>query len=169
MASNRRRFSSPTQDDLPIARGSKLYDATKLSNLYLKQELRKLGVHPYDLHLPEIRLLQQTLQPTEYVTGAVFGHYKQNTGQASGRGALIATDRRVILIDKKLHYSRCQELTYDVVSGVTCTQVDFNGYITLHTRLGDISVHTLNMKGAKGFVHAIEDTIFEPQGKQPAA
>lgn len=127
----------------------------------IDRDLRKLGVVMYDFWLPETHTLPFIIHPNEKIKGIVYGRYKHNgTDPAQGRGALIATNQRVLLIDKKPLFLKCDELTYGVVSGATYSKVGLAGMITLHTRAGDIKVRTLNQKCAETFLEAIEAKCF---------
>jgi len=131
-------------------------------------ELLELGAVPYDLWLPETHALPLIIHPNEHITGIVYGRYHQEDGHQVGRGALVATNTRILLIDKKPLFIRCDEVTYEVVSGVTYTTLGFVGTVTLHTRIGAISVRTFNQKCAESFVESVEATIFSnaARGKQ---
>jgi hypothetical protein len=87
----------------------------------------------------------------------VYGRYKQNNAeQASGRGVLVGTNHRLLLVDKKSVFLKCDELSYNVVSGVSYSKAGIAGTVTVHSRTGDISVRTYNAKCANIFVEAIE-------------
>lgn len=74
------------------------------------ERLRDLGADWYDMLLPETHYLPRLIAHDEKIQGVVWGRYEQlgRYGQessklSSGRGLLVATDRRVLFIDK----SRC--------------------------------------------------------------
>ena len=123
------------------------------------QVLRSLGAVTYDLRLPETKLLSQILYDDERVVGIVWGQYHELAQNLSGRGALVATNKRVLLVDKKPFFVRSDQLMYAVVSGVTYSKVGVAGTVTLHTRMGDISRRTYNQQCAFHFVRAIERNI----------
>ena len=82
--------------------------------------------------------------------GSVYGKYQE------GRGALIATDQRVLFVDKKPLFVHVDELTFMIIGGVTFTKAAFISYVTVHTRLGDYKLRTFNIKNAANFVDYIE-------------
>lgn len=130
---------------------------TQLTSSFLKphaerinQELRDAGAVKYDLMLPETRYLPFVIHTDEHIGGSVYGRYE------NGRGALIATDKRVLFLDKKPMFSRCDEIDYGVVGGVTRTGIGPKGFVTLHTRLGDYKIRTFNTQNAINFVNYIE-------------
>ncbi len=125
-------------------------------------EIRTLGAGRYNFWLPETRVLPLVIHPDEHITGIVYGRYVLSSNAQVGRGALVATDTRIVLIDKKFLFLRCDEISYDAVSGVTYSRVGFIGTIVLHTRLGDITLRTLNRNCTKSFVESIEKNISKP-------
>ena len=117
---------------------------------HVKDELRLRGANAYNMWLPETQYLPHILHKDEHIMGSVFGKYKE------GRGALIATDQRILVLDKKPGFMHCDELTFMIIGGVTYTRGLLFGYVILHTRLGDFSFRTFNLKNAANFVDYIE-------------
>lgn len=157
---------SATQfDDRQLAQIDHAYRHTSFVTMQhdeVNEVLRQLGAVLYDFWLPETHALPYIIHPDEKIIGIVYGKYENNGAEpAEGRGALVATDNRILLIDKKPLFLKCDELTYNVVSGVTYTKVGPSGTVTLHTRAGDIKIRTLNQKCARTFVHAIETVCFK--------
>lgn len=127
----------------------------------LLQTLRSLGADRYDLSTPETHYLPQLIRPHETLLGIIYGRYEHNNGPPVGRGLLVATDERLLFIDRKPFYSHYDELVYSVVSGVAFTHVGFWVTVTVSTRMGDISFRTFNRKAAQCFVAAVEGVLFE--------
>lgn len=123
----------------------------------MKNDLQALGADDFDLLLPETHALLDIIHADETVIGIVYGRYKQNnTEHASGRGILVATNNRLLLVDKKPMFLKCDELSYNVISGVSYSKGGIAGTATIHSRTGDISIRTYNSKCANIFVEAIE-------------
>lgn len=116
----------------------------------VKAELRVHGAVAYDLWLPETHYLPRVIHEDEHIMGTVYGRYK------GGRGVLVATDQRVLFLDKKPGWMRCDEITFAVIGGVTRTKIGPMGNVTLHTRLGDYTLRTFNQKNAENFADYIE-------------
>lgn len=129
----------------------------------VKTELRQRGAVAYDLLLPEAHHLSFIIHEDEHIMGSVFGRYVRET---PGRAALIATDQRVLFLDKKPFYLHCDELTYMIIGGVTYTRTAMVGYVTLHTRLGDFKLRTFNQKNAANFVDYIEARCLQSNASQ---
>ena len=121
----------------------------------VKQQLRYLGVSRLALLTMESRYLPHLIHPDEFIQGVVYGQSK------GGFAMLVATDKRVIFLNKKPLYVNEDEITFNVVSGVSHDHAGFGTTITLHTRLGDYAIQTLNEKCAQGFVEAIERLCIE--------
>ncbi|HEX7633176.1 MAG TPA: PH domain-containing protein [Candidatus Saccharimonadales bacterium] len=142
-------------------------DIMKPHKKELERTLRKLGADKYDLTVPETHMLPRVIQPNEEIMGVVYGRYVRDEPAGKkiiGRGLLVATDKRVLLIDRKPVFIKNNEIAYKVVSAVTYSKVAFIGTVTLHTRLGNINVRTFNDACATGFVRAIEKQLFSERG-----
>lgn len=116
----------------------------------IKAELRTKGAVAYNMWLPETHFLPRIIHENEHIMGTVYGRYK------GGRGVLVATTQRVIFLDKKPGWMRCDELTFAVIGGVIWNKIGPIGTVTLRTRLGDYSLRTFNQKNAAHFVDYIE-------------
>ena len=123
-------------------------------------ELKTLGAVQYNLLLPETKAIPTVLKSNEKILGLVYGRYKQEKKGLVSRGVLLATDRRLILLNKKFMFKQSEEIGYQVISGVDYSRIAFASTVTLHTRLGDIHIRTFNPRCAKIFVAAIEHMIF---------
>jgi len=119
------------------------------------KELKGLGLSRSGLSSTEARYLLQIIHTDEHIGGVVFGHSKE------GFAMLVATDRRVIFIDKKPFFVNEDEVNYYVVSGVSFKQAGFGSTVTLHTRVRDYSLQTFNKKCAISFVEFIEAHCLE--------
>lgn len=135
-------------------------EAPPLSQEQLNRQLRALGADWADLRFPETRAILYVLHPGEQVRGIVYGRYKQDEGRLVGRGVLIATDDRVLLLDKKPSYVKLEEIVYDAISGLTYSRVLFSATIKVHAKSGDIIIRTLNQKTAQPFIEAVEENIY---------
>lgn len=124
----------------------------------VKAELRVHGAVAYDLWLPETHYLPHVIHEDEHIMGTVYGRYK------GGRGVLVATDQRVLFLDKKPGWMRCDEITFAVIGGITRTKIGPVGNVTLHTRLGDYKLRTFNQKNAENFVDYIETQCLHEEG-----
>jgi hypothetical protein len=97
-----------------------------------------------------MRELAAILHEDERIKGVVYGKHTE------GFAVLTATDRRVLFIDKKPLFLRADEITYELVGGITYGKIGPWATITLHTRIGDYTIRTMNFTSAQYFITFIE-------------
>ncbi len=81
----------------------------------IDEQLKAIGADFRFWGKPEIRELQQILVQGEQIMHCLNGRYE------GGFAVLCATDRRLLLIDKKLMYLTLEDVRYDMIA-----EVDFN-------------------------------------------
>lgn len=113
-------------------------------------DMKRLGASKLELLSSEANYLHKVIHHEEQIGGISFGHHE------SGYCMLIATNRRVVFLDKKPFFANVDDITYDVVSGVSFGTAGFGSTLTLHTRIKDFKLMTLNDKSAKIFVDYVE-------------
>jgi hypothetical protein len=79
-------------------------------------QLTKVGMKNRFFGRPEVRELCHILAPGEVIQHATIGQYE------GGFGLILATDRRILLVDKKPWFLTMEDIRYDMVS-----EVDFYG------------------------------------------
>lgn len=114
------------------------------------QELRRQGVGRYGLLKQGSRYLPKIIHPFEHIQAVVYGR------NVEGSVMIVATDSRIIYLVKKPLFVNFDEITYDVVAGVTYGHVGLSSTVALHTRMGDYTMRTMNVKCADKFVNFIE-------------
>lgn len=124
----------------------------------IREELKKVGVSSYGLVKAESRYLPHIIHQNEKIGGVVYGWYE------NGMAMIVATDKRVIFLDKKPLFTTKDELTYDVVSGVRIDVGALYTSATLHTRVRDYSLRYVNPGCARIFVKYIENQRLEVLG-----
>lgn len=117
----------------------------------VKDQMRQVGVTGYGMLKAESRYLPGLIQPDEQIGGAIYG---QVGGLDSAM--LVATDQRVIYLDKKFLFSETDVISYSAISGVNRTRVGLFSSVVLHTRLGDYTFRYVNGKAALIFVKYIQ-------------
>lgn len=112
--------------------------------------------------------LPNIIHENEHIMGVAYGRVLKDEKPSftklvfTGDSAmLVATDRRVIYLDRKPAFSYSDEITYDVVAGVTYSEQGLFASLTLHTRLGDYVLRYVNEKSAKKFVEYIKKRRLE--------
>lgn len=150
-----------------LARGRLVHERYQQQQRLLAGQLRRIGADAYDFHLPETHTLPLIVQPDEHVEGIVYGRYVHKTidEEFTSRGALVVTNTRVLLVNKKPFYVSCEEIAFDKISGITYNRVGLMGHIVLHTKLGDIDIRTFNQRCARYFTEAVEAKLYN-QGRR---
>ena len=117
----------------------------------IKQELRDAGIVSRTLISMESKNLAKILYDDEHIGGAVHGAY------SGGLAWLIATNKRIIFMDKKPLFNTIDEISYDIVSGTKTTKTSLSGTVSLHTRMGDYTINFVKNISAKKFTEYIEE------------
>lgn len=150
-----RSRKTPTRKVEPMSK----HDAPSEHKTRVLDDMKRLGASKLELLSSEASYLHKVIHPKEVIGGIAFGHHE------TGYCMLIATNRRVIFLDKKPFFANVDDITYDVVGGVTLGRAGFGSTLTLHTRIKDIKLMTINDKSAKTFVDYVELRCLEHEKK----
>jgi len=115
------------------------------------KELAQAGATTYGLLKSESRFLPKFLHQNERVHAIVYGQHHSSSAM------LVATDERVIYLDKKPTAVFLDEVTYDVVSGIEIDIHTLFATVTLHTAVTNYVIRFANIKCATVFVSYIEE------------
>lgn len=118
-------------------------------------ELRQLGMRPWGLWRLDIRYLPKIIHENEHIKAVAYG------SGPDGAGTLVATDRRVLYVNKKPMFVKSDELTYDIIGGVSYGDVGVQATVILHSRIADFKLRTYNLRLAQGFRDYIEERCLE--------
>lgn len=132
----------------------------------VRRALKDLGMTFVGLNMLESRWLPKVLTGDEQIGGVVYGHSNE------GNSMLVATDKRLLFLDRKPLFSKKDEISYDVVSGVSLSTAGLDTIVTLHTRIKDYAMRSFNQKCASGFVRYIEGRCLQHRERRimdPAA
>lgn len=105
-----------------------------VSSQNVSAQLKKIGVSVKYWGAGEVRELQHILMTNEEVVALINGRYE------NGFATLVATDQRLLLIDKKPLYLTIEDLRYDTVA-----EIDYNA------RLLDSTVRVMTFNKALAF------------------
>ena len=128
---------------------------TPSQNNRIRKELIAAGMSAYGLRKAESKYLPELIHKDEHIGGVVYGRYE------GGSGMLIATDRRVIFLDKKPLFTTNDEVTYSVISGFKISRTGLINAITLHTRVKDFNLKYVNQLCATKFKSYLESRSLE--------
>lgn len=110
----------------------------------VEAQLLKVGLKNRFFGKPEVRELCHILAPNEVIQHAVLGQYE------GGFALMVATDRRILLIDKKPWFLTMEDIRYDMVS-----EVDF------YARLLDATVSLITISKTLVFTSWRRDRLRE--------
>ncbi len=123
----------------------------------IHDELVAAGITRYGLLKREAAHLPKIIHEDEHIHGIAYGLTERDSAM------IVATDRRVLYLDHKVLFHKTDELTYDVVSGVSYNYQGRFAGIVLHTRLGNFKLRFVNSTCAKRFVKYIEARQIETE------
>nr|ALS89070.1 Rv1155_F420: PPOX class probable F420-dependent [uncultured bacterium] len=133
----------------------------------IKDELKKAGMTAYGQFKMSSRHLPTVIKEDEHITGVVYGH----TG--IGLAMLVATDRRIIYLERRPLFTSMDDISYDMIAGVKYTDAGMFPSLTLYTRMGNYTLTYINPRCGGRFEKYIESRIENiPQNKampQPLA
>jgi hypothetical protein len=129
---------------IPTNTVSGLSDAQKKQK-HIDDQLRQAGLKWWGFLISETKALPALLFDDEIIYGVLCGQ------SSKGYVALVATDRRILYIDKKPLYLKTEDISYSVINSVTLEWVGLKGIVILHTRVGDYRIRTTNRAAADIF------------------
>lgn len=100
----------------------------------IQSQLTKLGINLSRWFYPELRELQHILMDREKIIAAAPGRY------FNGFALLVATDLRLLLIDKRTFFMTIEDTRYDMIS-----EIDFS------SRFFDLTVHIFTLNKQHNF------------------
>lgn len=117
----------------------------------IQRELIRAGVTLYGLIKSESRYLPRIIHEDEHIEAVVYGQHHSSSAM------IVATDRRIIYLDKKPMALFMDEVTYDVVSGIEFEVHTLFGSVTLHTAVTNYEIKYANIHCAEKFAAYIEE------------
>jgi len=127
---------------------------------YVLNRLRELGLNEIELARSEANFLPTLLHSEEKIGGATAGR------SGEGHIMLIATDRRIIVLDCKPFFNNVEDLSYDVIAGVNIGNVGPLYTITLQTKVGDFKITTLYARASQMFKNYIDVRCIEHRERE---
>lgn len=128
----------------------------------VRQELREVNVTAFGRTKFASRFLPKILHEDEHIKAAVYGRYGADDGPNWNEGMLVATDHRILFLDRKPGFDTVDELTYDIISGVKKVRSWPFASMTLHTRIKDYTIRFANQRCIDTFMRYVEVRRLEP-------
>lgn len=128
---------------------------TEAHRLRIKQELKAAGMTRYGLLKMDSRYLFNLIHEDEHIHGVIYGRMEHLSVM------LIATERRLIYINRSPFFTTTDELTYEIVPGIQHNEFGLLNSVTVHTRVGDYALRYVNPTCARKFVAYLEKRRIE--------
>jgi|GEM_PF-1349799 len=124
----------------------------------VRDELLDARLNFFDMLHIEARLLYKFVHLHEKILGAIRGRVRDG-----GSAMLVATDRRIMYLDKIPFNVKVEEISYQAVNGVTYVVGRFFSHVTLYTGAGTIGLRWVTTRAAERFIHSVELMCIENQ------
>lgn len=122
----------------------------------VRQYLRGVGLSGLDLLKPETFYIAKLLHKNEVILGAIVGKLEEG-----GSALIVVTDLRVIYLNQIPLFTKMDEVGYGIVTGITSNAGQWDASVTLHTGIGDFTLHSVNPNAARTFVEAVENVAVD--------
>lgn len=120
----------------------------------IRQELADAGMTSYyGQYKMSSRHLPKVIAEDEHIKGVVYGH------AGIGLAMLVATDRRIIYLERRPFFTSMDDISYDMVAGVTYRDAGIFPFVELYTRMGDYTLSYVSPVPASRFAKYIEDRL----------
>ncbi len=121
----------------------------------IELQLSKLGIRNRFWGKPEVRELQEVLAPDEAITNAANGRYE------GGFCLLVVTDRRLLLIDKKIWYLSMEDVRFDMISEVDYCARLLDATLSVRTINKVLRFTTMKQKQLRDLTSYLQDRVME--------
>lgn len=128
----------------------------------VNRQLKRLGVKFQFWCRPEIRELPKILFEDEQLQHVLIGYYE------GGFALICATDKRVLLVDKKPFYLTIEDIRYDMISDVQYNHRLINATVRLGTVHKTISFTGYNHVKLRNFTSYIQELVMIYRQQQNA-
>ena len=122
---------------------------------HVRTALKRVGMYNRYWGQPEIRELAEVLMPDELIIGAVNGRYE------GGFAMLVATDRRLLLIDKKMMFLNLEDIRYDMIAKVDYSARLLDATTVVHTLNDVLRFRTMRQHGLRRLTGFMQQRVME--------
>lgn len=116
----------------------------------INRELKEAGMKQYGFLKAETRHLPSIIKEDEHIHGVIYGRAE------GGSAMLVATNQRLLYLDHKLFFKKTEDISYDVLGGVSYSKQGEHGSVTVHTKMGNFNLRYVNRSSADQFVDYLE-------------
>ncbi len=121
----------------------------------IELELSRLGVHNRFWGKPEINELENILNHEEKIAKAVNGRYN------GGFCLVVATDRRLLLIDKKMWFLSIEDVRFDMISELDYCARLLDSTLSVRTINKIMRVTSIRQKMLRQLTGYLQDRVME--------
>lgn len=119
----------------------------------IESDLRKAGFKTYGFMKSETRELPHIIAEDEAIYGCIYGQHN------GGSAMLVATDRRILFLDKKPMHLLLEEMTFERVVDIGVDWQPFFSKVTLNSRGEKYIFRYVNTRCARIFVRYLETAV----------
>jgi hypothetical protein len=138
-----------------------------VSKISVQSQLKKIG-HKFRIFgRAEAKELKNILIAGESILQCAYGHYH------GGSGLLVATDQRIILVDKRPFYLNVESMSYDKINHIDYKQDKMHGVIYVQSGVKRVIFRSISdarlkiiRKRADEFIEQLTRNIFNSTENQ---
>lgn len=119
----------------------------------VKSQLAAIGFKPSLLSDSAVRQLPGILDESENIEQAVHGRYE------GGYALLVATNRRMLFLDKKIMSFRVEDYAYYTISEIEYRNSPFMGHLVIHCRSNTIHIQSAQQRKLRMFARHLESRL----------
>lgn len=119
----------------------------------LKSQLSRLRLHFWFFGRSEINELRKILEPSEVIRHCARGYYD------GGSGILVATNKRLMLIDKRPFYLNLEEMKYELIRDVRFDQKFLQATLMIRTNAKNLMFRSVSDARLRQMQQFVSDEI----------
>jgi hypothetical protein len=132
-----------------------------VSQKSIAAQLKKIGFNQHAWGRAEVRELPNIILPDEEIFECVNGTYE------GGFALLVATDVRVLLIDKKpFNYLTVEDLRFDMINEIDYNHRALGAYVDISTGNRDLKFRSYNQPRLRKLINHVQHRMAESKKKQ---
>jgi hypothetical protein len=132
-----------------------------VSEKELEKQLKRLGINTRNWGRSEYAELPNILLPNEEIYECVNGIYE------GGFALLVATDVRVLLIDKKpLNYLTVEDMRFDMISEMDYNHRLFGAFVLISSGTKNLTFRSYNQQRLRKLINHVQHCMAETKKKQ---
>ncbi len=121
----------------------------------VERQLNAIGANSHYWGRAEIEELQHILVPGEQIMACLYGHYQ------GGFATFVATDQRLLLVDKKIFYLTVEDMRYDMIAEVDFSAQLMSGTIRVCTPTKTLTFTSFKLKALRQVTNYIQQHVME--------